>query len=143
MNARVASRFPVLLLVAACLSAVPATHAGEHVAVFVTTDDPIVGPAALARAGITVVVYRLDGLEVFERTVSEGLPRDPVAAKREAMRRVHARPELKATLALAAKGLVEALRYGLNRVPAIVIDGHTVVYGERNVTRALRAYRGG
>ena len=40
----------------------------------------------------------------------------------------------------AAKGLMRALQYGINRYPAIVFDGQAVVYGVTDIETAARLY---
>ena len=41
----------------------------------------------------------------------------------------------------AALGLAKMVRYGLDRVPAIVLDGEAVVLGVTDPGEALRRYR--
>ena len=45
------------------------------------------------------------------------------------------------TVENAAKGLVQAMQYGIDRYPAIVFDGKAVVYGITDVRAATQRYQ--
>ena len=87
---------------------------------------------------VTVTVYAVDGIERFEATPSKGLSTDPDVAREEALQRIGQLdvPETDAAKH-AALGLVRAARLGIDRVPAIVLDGELVVYGVTDLEVAL------
>jgi len=49
--------------------------------------------------------------------------------------------QLSSEMEIAAKGLVQALQYGIDRYPAIVFDGEVVVYGVTDVNAATRIHK--
>lgn len=87
-------------------------------------------------------VYQLDGLQQLEAELSQGLPGDEASAQRIALERMkRLGPALQLRVANAGRGLMLAREYGVERVPAVVIDGKAVVYGMTDVAEAVAAYR--
>jgi len=87
-------------------------------------------------------VYRVDGLQLLEAELSQGLPKDEAQASemaRERMQRMG--PSLQERATQAAHAITLAATYGINRVPAIVLDGSSIVYGVTDVSRAVDIYR--
>jgi integrating conjugative element protein (TIGR03757 family) len=96
----------------------------------------------VASAPLMIEVYALDGIERFEAILSERLPTDPNAARRMALKRVRQVDAVRIEEAQrAAVGLVRVAEYGVDRYPAIVFNGHAVVYGVTEIGEALRHYR--
>lgn len=132
-----------LLMVLIATSVSPAAFATEDgkrpstIDVFVTSNAEISGQRA------DVKVYVVDGLAALDRELSEGLPRDPKAAQKEALKRINALGDgFRARAESAAEGLVLAQEYGIKRVPAIVFDdGISVVYGVTDIGDAIEIYR--
>jgi integrating conjugative element protein (TIGR03757 family) len=90
----------------------------------------------------TAAIYRLDALALLEEELSAGLPADEALAMpiaQERMRRMEG--VIRTRAGNAAQGLEAALQYGIERIPAIVIDGQDVVYGITDVERALHLWR--
>jgi len=86
-------------------------------------------------------VYYVDGLEQIKRQLSVGLPGDPDRAALMVKERARAMgPTLKANSLNASQGIVRANYYGVNRVPAIVFDGRSVVFGVTDVDEARLIY---
>lgn len=86
-------------------------------------------------------VYRLDRIDELQKDLSHQLPGDPEKAKQLALRRFQRMDaQLSYQLENAAKGLMRALEYGINRYPAIVFDGQAVVYGVTDIETAARLY---
>lgn len=116
--------------------------AGSVVTVEVFSNSAI----PLSRAG-TATVYLLDGLQLLEAELSAGLPGDEAQAQKlasERMRRLG--PQLQQRVSNVAKGLTLARQYGIEHVPAVVIDGSAIVYGVTDVEQAVALYlqrRGG
>tara|TARA_B100000378_G_scaffold269486_1_gene257584 strand:- start:519 stop:899 length:381 start_codon:yes stop_codon:yes gene_type:complete len=84
-------------------------------------------------------IVELDAPARLDAQISQGLPGDPDQA-RQAMRERVSRPdwpEMKARYQSAYTGLTRAWMLGIEKVPAVVVDGQYVVYGEPNVARAL------
>lgn len=118
-------------------------QAGEPLTleVFTTAELPISGHEDRGLLGATVTVYALDGLEQLESALSQDLPADEEAAKAEALRRVGKLSHVRMGPAKdAAIGLVKAVQYGLDRYPAVVFNGTTVVYGVTDVGDAVDRY---
>lgn len=113
----------------------PAVGAAPFVEVF-TTASIYLTNASGAR------VYLLDGLEQLEEELSQGLPSDEATALPVAQRRLvkMGAQALQERAANAAEGLSRAAQYGVDRVPAVVFDGRSVVYGVTDVAEARRLY---
>lgn len=87
-------------------------------------------------------IYMLDTADRLEVRLSENLPTDPELAYRQALDRLQKIPETdRARLQQAAVGLARAAHYGIDRYPAMVFNGHAVVYGLTDLTAALAHYR--
>ena len=119
------------LCLALVLAASPATGAGDVVA-FTLSSMPL-------RATGGAVVHVLDARDGYAEAFGADLPADPERALAEARRRVSS-PEGRAALARiaeAAAGNVLAGRLRIEKLPAVVVDGRYVVYGVRDVARAV------
>ena len=84
-------------------------------------------------------VHVLDERDGHAEAFGAGLPGDPERALAEARRRLET-PAGRAALARiaeAAAGNALAGRLGIEKLPAVVVDGRYVVYGERDVARAV------
>jgi integrating conjugative element protein (TIGR03757 family) len=87
-------------------------------------------------------VYRLDRIHVFQENLSRNLPSDPDDAKTLVLQRFQGMDrQLSRDLENAAKGLVKAMNYGIDRYPAVVFDGRAVVYGVTDLDAAADHYR--
>ena len=84
-------------------------------------------------------VHVLDARDGHAEAFGADLPADPERALAEAHRRL-ATPAGRAALeriAAAAAGNALAGRLGIGKLPAVVVDGRYVVYGVRDVARAV------
>lgn len=87
-------------------------------------------------------VYVMDRINQLQQALSEDLPSDSENAKRLVLSRFQRMDaQLSSELENAARGLVQAMRYGIDRYPAIVFDGDAVVYGVTDVTAAIQIYQ--
>ena len=120
-----------------------ALQAGEPLSleVFTAATFPITGKDDRRLRNSTVTIYAVDGLERFEASLSQDLPVQEDAAKAEAMRRIGELDEARMAPAKeAAIGLAKTIQYGVDRYPAIVLDGHAVIYGVTDLVDALARY---
>ena len=125
--------------------AVPWVCAGEsepslpgRIEVFTTVAVPVETSAAGLRLAITV--YDLDAPARLKASLSAGLPAEEQAAMPLARARVAVLDQ--ETLKDAYTGLMQALRYEIDRNPAIVFDaGAAVVYGVADLEQAILHYR--
>lgn len=122
------------------------SHQALLVEVFSTTDQAVrrgmLAGSDEAHQPLNVHVYELDGISYFEAQLSNALPVDPNHAKQIAIQRIQVLDEqTKAGVQNAAVGLAKAMQYGIDRYPAIVFDGKTVVYGVTDIGEALDRYR--
>ena len=123
------------LVWALALVASPPAGAGDVVA-FTLSSMPM-------RAGVGATVHVLDARDGHAEAFGADLPDDPERALAEARRRV-ATPAGRAALARissAAAGNALAGRLGIEKLPAVVVDGRYVVYGVRDVARAVERIR--
>ena len=80
----------------------------------------------------------LDEPARLQRELSEGLPTDPAEATRAVSERLHAEgSEFGHRLSFAYQDMVEAWNLGILKLPAVVVDGRYVVYGDTDVAHAL------
>ncbi|ABA57169.1 Protein of unknown function DUF1525 [Nitrosococcus oceani ATCC 19707] len=93
-------------------------------------------------ASDNTTVYVMDRINQLLQVLSEDLPSDPENAKQLVLARFQRMDaQLSSELENAAKGLVQAMQYGINRYPAIVINGNAVVYGVTDVSAATQLYQ--
>lgn len=84
-------------------------------------------------------VVELDEPARLLASLSAQLPRDPTEASAVVRRRLRAGGiALQDRLAVAYQGVTDAWSIGVTKIPAVVVDGHYVVYGIPDVDRALR-----
>ena len=87
-------------------------------------------------------VYLIDRIHKLQEALSIDLPADPESAKALALQRFQRMDtQLSRELENAAKGLVQAMQYGIDRYPAIVFDGQAVVYGLTDIYAASQLYQ--
>lgn len=109
--------------------------------IFTTEDRPVAISERVHRRAATIMLYHVDGLERFEAHLSRQLPRERAAAEAEALRRLQKLdPIVLQSAQDAALGLSKASQYVIDRSPAIVLDGHAVVYGITDLHDALDRY---
>jgi len=128
LNARIwpASRRHVF----ACLL-ILTLHSGQSWAsVVVFTDARF--PTSAASAAITV---RLDNVERIEALLSQQFAADPSLAN--SLASFELGPELHREMVEAHQAIADAWSLGVTKVPAIVVDDKYVIYGEKNVQRAM------
>ena len=87
-------------------------------------------------------VYVIDRIHRLQRELSDDLPADSESAKKLVLQRYQRMDmQLSTELENAAKGLVQAMQYGIDRYPAIVFDGQAVVYGLTDINAATQLYQ--
>ena len=110
----------------------PGAAAGDVVA-FTLSSMPL-------HAAGDATVHVLDTRDGYAEAFGADLPGDPERALAEAHRRL-ATPAGRAALARlvsAAAGNALAGRLGIEKLPAVVVDGRYVVYGVRDVAQAAK-----
>ncbi|QTP58174.1 TIGR03757 family integrating conjugative element protein [Billgrantia antri] len=116
----------------ACLAG-PAL-AEPAIEVFTTAGEPAVN----VPSGVAVI--ELDAPGRLDAELSRDLPADPNVAE-AMMRERMATPEWQETADRYADsylGLARAWQLGIEKVPAVVIDGSYVIYGQPDVAEAVR-----
>jgi integrating conjugative element protein (TIGR03757 family) len=138
----------VLVLLACSVVQADQNSAGYpcHVEVFTTTDLPVTGEANISQqpgcSGIETQIYDLGGIQHIEARLSKDLTADHAQSKQVVLRRIQKLNKAdSARMQHAAIGLAKAMQYGIDRYPAIVFDGKTVVYGVTDIGNALHLYR--
>ena len=138
-----------LRLLVAFIGAVVATAAAVSqpvsptIEVFTTGDqwpgDLIPVPA---KVQLDIRIRLIDGIRQLEANLSRNLPADSRAAEREVLRRLQALDENRSNRVKAsAEALLRATELGVDRYPAIVLDGKFVAYGTTDLKDAMAAYR--
>lgn len=91
---------------------------------------------------IDLKVYDLDAVDKFESEISQSLPGDESEAKLafdEYLNRT-GREAFEKKAIQAYQGIMAAVRYGLEKYPAIIFDGESVIYGVTDLDDALNRY---
>ncbi len=87
-------------------------------------------------------IYTLDGIQRIQTTLSRDLPNDPEDSKRIVLQRIQQLTASdRANLQRAAVGLAKAVQYGVDRYPAIVLNGRLAIYGVTHLSEALHRYQ--
>jgi len=112
------------------------------VEVFTICDQLVRRGAPLQLGSAAIRVYKIGGLGRLELALSEDLPSSPNTARARALQRIDGLADAQvASLREATNGLAKAVQYGIDRYPAIVIDGAVVIYGRTDVGGALQQYQ--
>lgn len=89
-----------------------------------------------------LLVYRLDALQQVQAQINQQVPKTEAEAREYFARN---QEQIKRMISPAvmhgANGINLARHYGLERIPAIVFDGQSVVYGVTDVEQALALLR--
>jgi integrating conjugative element protein (TIGR03757 family) len=100
-----------------------------------------VATGALARRRLTFVYDDLDAPAALSAELGRALPADREAARRLVLARLHDGGEaLTARVHESFQGLLRARAYGIDRIPAIVLDGALIVYGVSDTGEALERF---
>lgn len=108
--------------------------ATAHAETWVITDQahPVSVPTG-------VRIIRLDDQQRLEELLSQQLPNDQRQAE-ATIQRYLATPagkRLQSDLVQAQQGITDAWSVGVEKIPAVVVDRHYVVYGEADVAKAI------
>jgi len=113
--------------------------------VFTSTAYPVPSTVSVnypSKPSTVVHYYVIDHIDRLQRVLSEGLSAEPKQAKQQVLDRFQALSQSHTkSLENTAKGLAQALHYGVDRYPAVVIDGEFLLYGMSDVTEAMNYYR--
>lgn len=137
-----ASILIVLALPAGISEAAQNSEEYPHIVeVFTTSVLPIARAPDLPRPQSGVIelqIYELDGIQLIEAKLSDGLTADSEKSKRVVLQRFQElREDDRARMQRAAMGLAKAMQYGIDRYPAIVFDGEVAIYGVTDIGEAL------
>jgi integrating conjugative element protein (TIGR03757 family) len=92
--------------------------------------------------GLDITVYEIEGIQSVELDLSHNLPPESQQSKQIALHRIQRLDEqTRSRMQSVATGLAKAMQYGVDRYPAIVFDGESVVYGVTDLTVALEQYQ--
>lgn len=85
-----------------------------------------------------LVIYRLDALKNVEAAINRNIPKTEAAAKAYfAAHQAEIKRQITPAVLNGANGIAMARHYKLDRIPAIVVDGASVIYGVTNVDEAI------
>lgn len=115
----------------ACALLISANTLGADTQVFTDQQHPIEAPPG-------VRVIHLDAAGRIESELAADLPADPTKAATIVQQRLAGGgADLQRRLAGAYQGITDAWSLGVTKIPAVVVDGQYVVYGDPDVSRAL------
>lgn len=131
------SALAMLLPVSAAAQGAPV----RTVEVFVNSAMVVALPAA--NQGYQVTVHRMDQLDIATKSVDQMIPKGGEAQARRWLKDNEARVKREVTPAAiaTANATSRANYYRLDRIPAVVINQRTVVYGVTDVAVALQHYQ--
>ena len=85
-----------------------------------------------------LVIYRLDALKTVEAAINRNIPKTEAAARAYfAANQAEIKRQITPAVLNGANGIAMARHYKLDRIPAIVVDGVSVIYGVTNVDQAI------
>jgi integrating conjugative element protein (TIGR03757 family) len=134
----------VITLWLAHTAAAVAKVSPNRLEIFTAADEPATNlqkvSSSLKEADVRV--YWLDGIHRLEAELSQHLPADARSAERAALERLqHLDKDRRDRVAGSALALARAVELGIDRYPAIVIDGQWVLYGLVDISIAVTLYR--
>lgn len=133
-------RFPSAVASALCVALALASQAASAAEVTVFTDRSVT-----LKSAENATVVRLDAAQEIESGLAADLPADPNRAQTIVQERLkQGGAQLQRDLASAWQGVADAWSLSISTVPAVVVDRRYVIYGERDVARAvarIEAYR--
>lgn len=115
-----------------CLALAVPSVALARIEVFTIAGLPVTHVPASA------TVVEIDEPARLDKQLSQGLPDQPRAAAAIVRRRL---TRFKAKYGPAYRGLVQAWQLDVAKVPAVVVDGKYVVYGQPDVAATLSTIR--
>jgi integrating conjugative element protein (TIGR03757 family) len=121
-----------------------AEMAPTRIEIFSTADRPITAMDTVVQKYPDIVfrIHKLDAIKRTEDKLSQGLPADPEKAERLVLTRLRRLGKTThGELQHSASSLAKAAQYGVEKYPAIVIDGELVIYGLTDLAAALTHYR--
>ena len=121
------------------VSAIVPAEAAEVIEAFVQGGAQLLHVAEAERIGAEVHIHDLDAVAALQTRMSQRLPADKAQAEKLIPKLMT--PSVLDAIARAWVGPIKAQAYGIDRYPALVFDGHAIVYGELDVLRALQQYR--
>lgn len=103
----------------------------------------LVTPAATGREPYRLTIHRMDRLQQVRQSINQQIPRggEQVARKWIAANQARIKREIQPAAVAAANAVSLSNYYRLDRIPAIVINRKSVVYGVTNVDQALQLYQ--
>lgn len=113
--------------------------------VFATADVPVIGETALNRQpeyqALELHIYELDVIQRFETNLSRDLLANPEQSRRMALQAIQQMDDAsREKMQRAVMGLAKAMQYGIDRYPAIVLDGEVAIYGVTDIPEAIHRY---
>jgi integrating conjugative element protein (TIGR03757 family) len=85
-----------------------------------------------------LVIYRLDALKNVEAAINQNIPKTEKEAKAYfAAHQAEIKRQITPAVLNGANGIAMARHYKLDRIPAVVVDGTSVIYGVTNVDQAI------
>ena len=116
----------------------------HRVEIFTASDEPATNFAEVSALPneTDIRVYWLDGIHRLEAELSKQLPADAQSAERAVLERLQQLDkDRRDRVADSARALARAVELGIDRYPAIVIDGQWVLYGLTDVSAAVTLYQ--
>ena len=124
-----------------CADSSPAAEPLPARVEIITNGAHPVATEALARRGLAFVYDDLDAPAALGAALGRALPADREAARRIVLARLRDGGEaLAARIRESFQALLRARAYGIDRIPAIVLDGELIVYGVTDAGEALARF---
>lgn len=128
---RLHHQFQLCLAIVLCGLMSTGGAVAADIRVFTDRNHPVETPA-------DVRVVELDAASRIEAKLAANLPADPAQAAAIVQQRLkNGGADLQRRLASAYQDVTDAWSLGIIKIPAVVVERRYVIYGERDVTRAL------
>ena len=142
---RMVFRFGYFVLTLLCVSALAfAAEKGRQpittVTVITTDQFPVdINPLS---DGVVVDIFNVDATRKSEKALSEGLPTNEAGARQaiEVILQGEGRDRFQQRLLTAYEPLFQAMKWSIDRMPAMIFDGRAVVYGVTDIAEAQSYY---
>ena len=131
-----------ILLMTLAMSGTALGQAATRVEVFANSSMVITPHQTQPAQSYQLVIYRLDAIKQLEAQINRHIPKTEAAAREYfARNEAQLKHSISPAVINAANGITLVNHYRIERIPAIVIDGKSVIYGITDVEQALALYR--
>lgn len=111
------------------------TASAHTIEVFTIHQRPVVTP-------LNIKIYYLDDIALLQNILNQELKESANLASKKDMKKILVKftSKNREQYLLALNGIIKAQQYGINKIPAIVIDGKYQILGTTDINKALISF---